>query len=270
MNRKDAKTRELILRCIVEGMSLRATARTASVGINTVMRLFVSAGKVCAAYEDAMLRNLPCERIEVDEVWSFVYAKDKNVDEAKSAPPEAGTVWTWVAICAATKLIPAWTIGGRELGTAVEFMQDLRRRLANRVQLTSDGHKPYRQAVELVFGRGNVDYAMVVKEYEGKRGNRSGLYSGSHVTVVSGSPNLDRVSTSFIERMNLTMRMSNRRYTRKCNGFSKKVQNHSASVALQFFHYNWIRPHMSLKGRTPVMAAGVDDRRWSLGETWFS
>ena len=270
MNRAPTKTRELILRCIVEGMGIRATARTAGVSIETVMRMFTRAGQVCAASQDSMFRNLPCERIEVDEIWSFVYTKEKNLEDAKSPPAVAGTVWTWIAICADTKLLPSWTIGDRETGTAVEFMQDLRGRLAKRVQLTSDGHKPYRQAVATVFGR-DVDYGMVVKEYNGKRGQRSGLYSGSEKTVVSGSPELDKISTSFIERMNLTLRMSNRRYTRKSNGFSKKVQNHSISTALNFFHYNLIRPHMTLSRQyktpmTPAMAAGVTDRPYTLGD----
>ena len=205
--------RVTILRCLVDGQSIRGTARIAGVAINSVVKLLLEAGKIAGKDQDERLRNLPCTRVEVDEIWSFVYAKQKNVARAKDAPAEAGDVWTWTAICADTKLIPSWRVGDRSAATGVDFMDDLRRRLRNRVQLTSDGHKPYLIAEE-AFG-GDVDYAMLIKEYgnpdDGKQAHRR--YSPSSVNgveriIVQGSPNQDLISTSYAERNNLTMRMS--------------------------------------------------------------
>ncbi len=268
MNKLDTKTRTLILRCLVEGMSIRSTARTADVSKNTVTKLMINAGKACAAFQDQVLCDLPCVRIQVDEIWSFIYAKEKNVARAKAAPPEAGDVWTWTAICADTKLVPSWRVGDRSGETAIEFMDDLRPRLTNRVQLTSDGHKSYLEAVEGAFG-GDVDYAQLIKLYgsTGGEGNEK-RYSPAECTGIrkrriEGSPDPAHVSTSYAERNNLTMRMSMRRFTRLTNAFSKKIENHAHSVALHFMHYNFCRIHKTLKV-TPAMAAGVTERLWDI------
>lgn len=270
MNRLDTKTRVLILRCLVEGMSVRATARTADVHKATVTKLMIEAGKACAAYQDRALRDLPCQRIQVDEIWSFIYAKEKNVARAKAAPREAGDVWTWTAICADTKLVPSWRLGDRSGMTAIDFMDDLRPRLANRVQLTSDGHKAYLEAVEGAFG-GDVDFAQLIKIYgseeKGKGADRK--YSPSECVGIrkrriEGRPDPAHVSTSYAERNNLTMRMSMRRFTRLTNAFSKKIENHAHSVALHLMHYNFCRQNKSLEGISPAMAAGVTDRLWDI------
>lgn len=229
----------------------------------------MDAGKVCAAYQDDALRDLNCQRIQVDEIWAFVYAKAKNVPRAVSAPPEAGDVWTWTAIDADTKLIPSWRVGDRSGMTAIDFMDDLRSRLANRVQLTSDGHKAYLEAVEGAFGA-YVDYAMLVKLYGPATGEDGRRYSpadciGAHKEPVMGNPNPDFISTSYVERQNLTMRMSMRRFTRLTNAFSKKLEFHVHALALHFMHYNFCRLHGSI-GTTPAMAAGVTDRIWEVGD----
>ena len=269
MNKLPLETRKLIIRCLVEGQSLRATARTADVSKNTVSKLLIDAGKACAEYQDKALRDLPCRHIQVDEIWAFVYAKQKNVATAKSAPVEAGDVWTWTAICADTKLVPSWRVGDRSGATAIDFMDDLRPRLANRVQLTSDGHKAYLEAVEDAFG-GDVDYAQLVKLYGSEGGVSSDKrYSPAECTGirkrrVEGNPDLAHVSTSYVERNNLTMRMSIRRFTRLTNAFSKKIENHAHSVALHFMHYNFCRQHKSLGGISPAMAASVTDRLWDI------
>ena len=269
MNKLPLKTRTLIIRCLVEGMSVRATARTADVSKNTVTKLLVGAGKACSAYQDRELRGLPCKRIQVDEIWAFIYAKQGNLPRAKNAPEDAGDVWTWTAICADTKLVPAWAIGDRSGETAIDFMDDLRVRLDNRVQLTSDGHKAYLEAVEGAFG-GDIDYAMLIKLYGSAGGVSSEKrYSpaectGTRKLEVMGRPDLAHVSTSYVERNNLTMRMSMRRFTRLTNAFSKKIENHTHSVSLHFMYYNFCRQHKSLKGITPAMAAGVTDRLWDI------
>ncbi len=267
MNKLNPKTRKLIIRCLVEGQSVRSTARTADVSKNTVTKLLIDAGKACADYQDKASRDLPCERIQVDEIWSFIYAKEKNVSRAKSAPPEAGDVWTWTAICADTKLVPSWRVGDRSGMTAIEFMDDLRPRLANRVQLTSDGHKAYLEAVEGAFG-GDVDYAELVNVY-GDASDGEKRYSppecvGARKRRFEGKPDPDHVSTSYVERNNLTMRMSMRRFTRLTNAFSKKIENHAHSVALHFMFYNFCRQHRSLDGISPAMGAGVTDRLWDI------
>ena len=269
MNTLPLKTRKLIIRCLVEGESIRATARTADVSKNTVTKLLINTGKACADYQDKALRDLPCKRIQVDELWSFIYAKEKNVARAKSAPLEAGDVWTWTAIDAETKLVPSWRVGDRSGETAIDFMDDLRSRLVNRVQLTSDGHKAYLEAVEGAFG-GDVDYAQLIKLYGSEGGVSSDKrYSPAECTGirkrrVEGNPDLAHVSTSYVERNNLTMRMSIRRFTRLTNAFSKKIENHAYSVALHFMHYNFCRQHKSLDGIRPAMAAGVTDRLWDI------
>ena len=274
MNKLSTEKRTMILRLLVEGMSMRSITRTVGCSINTVTKLLEAAGTYLGEFQDEKIRDLPCTRLEVDEAWSFVYAKAKNVKFAKAAPPAAGDVWTWTAICADTKLLPSWRVGDRSAATAVEFMDDLRRRLRNRVQLTSDGHKPYLIAVEEAFG-GDVDYAMIVKEYgpgdesgsqQAHRRYSPGTVNGVEKTVVVGSPNLDLISTSYAERSNLTLRMSMRRFTRLTNGFSKKLANHALMVALFTAYYNFCRPHKTL-GKihtTPAMAAGLTDRVWKL------
>lgn len=270
MNTLPRHRRVLILKCLVEGMSIRSTARTAEVSRNTVTKLLVDAGKACAACQDRALRDLHCNRIQVDEAWCFVYAKEKNVPRAKSAPAEAGDVWTWVAMDADTKLVPSWRVGDRSGATPLDLMDDLRGRLANRVQLTSDGHRAYLEAVEGAFG-GDVDYAQLVKLYGGTRDDGTDArYGPSECTGirkrrVEGSPDPDHVSTSYIERQNLTMRMSMRRFTRLTNAFSKKVENHAHAVALHYMHYNFCRIHQSLRV-TPAMAAGVTERLWEIAD----
>ena len=270
MNTLPFHRKVLILKCLVEGMSIRSTARIAEVSRNTVTKLLVDAGKACAAYQDRALRDLNLTRIQVDEAWCFVYAKEKNVPRAKAAPAEAGDVWTWVAMDADTKLVPSWRVGDRSGLTAIDLMDDLRGRLANRVQLTTDGHKAYLEAVEGAFG-GDVDYAMLVKLYGGaKNDGTEARYSPAECTgirkrKVEGNPDPAHVSTSFIERQNLTMRMSMRRFTRLTNAFSKKIENHAHAVALHYLHYNFCRIHQSLRV-TPAMAAGVTDRLWEIAD----
>ena len=270
MNTLPQHRKVLIIKCLVEGMSIRSTARIAEVSRNTVTKLIVDAGKACADYQDRVLRDLDCRRIQVDEAWCFVYAKEKNVPRAKAAPAEAGDVWTWVAMDAETKLVPSWRVGDRSGATAIDLMDDLRARLANRVQLTSDGHRAYLEAVEGAFG-GDVDYAQLVKLYGGvKDTGADARYSPSECTGirkrrVEGDPDPAHVSTSFIERQNLTMRMSMRRFTRLTNAFSKKLANHAHAVALHYMHYNFCRIHQSLRV-TPAMAAGVTDRLWEIAD----
>ena len=249
-------------------MSIRAVARIADASRNTVTKLLVDAGKACADYQDRTLRGLDCQRVQVDEAWCFVYAKAKNVPRAKSAPAEAGDVWTWVAMDADTKLVPSWRVGDRSGETATDLMDDLRSRLANRVQLTTDGHKAYLEAVEGAFG-GDVDYAQLVKLY-GEAPDAEKRYSpatciGARKRRVEGNPDPDCVSTSYIERQNLTMRMSMRRFTRLTNAFSKKLENHAHAIALHYMVYNFCRIHQSL-GVTPAMEAGVTDRLWEIAD----
>jgi IS1 family transposase len=270
MNKLDIKKRAQILACLVEGNSIRATVRMTGAAKNTVVKLLADVGAACAAYQDMVLRNLPCKRIQCDEIWSFVYAKQKNVAGAVAAPEGAGDAWTWTAICADTKLVASWMIGGRDAGFAHDFMQDLAGRLANRVQLTTDGHHAYLKAVEGAFGV-DIDYAMLIKIYgEQKNTGPERKYSaaeciGTKVAHVSGKPDMGHVSTSYVERQNLTMRMSMRRMTRLTNGFSKKLENLAHAVALHFMYYNFGRIHQSLR-ITPAMAAGVSEHVWSLEE----
>lgn len=270
MNKLDIKTRARILACLVEGNSIRATVRMTGAAKNTVVKLLADVGAACAAYQDKTLRNLPCKRLQADEIWSFVYAKAKNVPSAKAAPEGAGDAWTWTAIDADTKLVAAWTIGPRDGGVAYEFMQDVASRMANRVQLTTDGLKAYLEAVEGAFGA-DIDFAQLVKLYgEAPNAGPERKYSpniclGARPTVVTGDPDMAHVSTSYVERQNLTMRMSMRRFTRLTNGFSKKLENLGHAVALHFMYYNFGRIHQSLR-ITPAMAAGVSDHVWELEE----
>lgn len=262
--------RAAVVSALVEGNSIRATSRMTGVARNTVTKLLLDLAKVCAAYSDEHLRDLPCKRLQVDEIWAFCYAKAKNVPVEKMGTFGYGDVWTFCAIDADTKLVPSWLVGSRDLGSATELMQDLAGRLVGRVQITTDGLKAYVSAVEDAFG-GDVDFAQLHKIYAAAPNGPETRYSPAECTgcekrVVTGNPERNHVSTSYVERQNLTMRMSMRRFTRLTNGFSKKVENHAAAVALHFFHYNFCRPHLSLKGRTPAMAAGVADAKWTVSE----
>jgi IS1 family transposase len=267
MNRLDTAKRTQIVSGIVEGCSIRSISRMTGASKNTIVKLLIELGAACAAYMDRALVNLPCKRIQVDEIWSFCYAKAKNVTpEIKAKNPAAGDVWTWVAIDADTKLIPCWIVGPRDNTTARIFVNDLANRLANRIQLTSDGLNAYLGAVEKAF-RGQVDYAQLVKIYsgdsEGQKRYSPAECIGCERHVIDGDPDPKHISTSYIERQNLTMRMSMRRYTRLTNAFSKKIENHVATLAIFYMHYNYIRIHQTLR-TSPAMAAGVSDRLWEI------
>jgi IS1 family transposase len=269
MNRLSTEKRARVVAALVEGNSIRATVRMTGVAKNTVTKLLVDLGDACAAYQDETLRNLPCERIECDEIWSFVYAKKRNVPEDKAEEFGYGDVWTWVALDSDTKLVPTWLIGNRNAEDANAFMNDLARRMATRVQLSTDGYRPYLKAVRGAFRE--VDYGQIQKIY-GSANAGAGRYSpapcvGASAYPVSGNPDPAKISTSYVERQNLTMRMGMRRFTRLTNAFSKKVENLAAAVSLHFMYYNFGRPHTTLGGKTtPAMAAGVADHVWTLEE----
>lgn len=269
MNQLDTVKRAAVVRCLVEGNSVRATVRMTGAAKNTVTKLLVELGTACELYHDATFRNLRCHRVQVDEIWSFCYAKQKNLPECKKFDG-SGDVWTWNAIDADTKLIVSWLVGGRDGGSAREFIDDVARRLRGRVQLTSDGHQPYVEAIRDSFG-GGIDYAVLMKLYGGETGNTQerkyspGECCGTRTRVVSGSPDPEHISTSFSERQHLTMRMSMRRFTRLTNGFSKKLRNHECAVALHFAHYNLCRKHQTLK-TSPAVVAGVTDHVWTVEE----
>ncbi|MDA8051646.1 MAG: IS1 family transposase [Rhodospirillales bacterium] len=267
MNKLPRDKRAQILGLMVEGMSIRAIGRATGASKNTVVKLLEDAGEAFSDYQDRTLRGLTCKRIQVDEIWAFVYAKAKNVKTAKAAPDGAGDCWTWLAIDADTKLIASFYVGNRDAEAAQHFIGDLALRLANRVQLTSDGHKPYLEAVEQSFGA-DIDYAMLIKIYGDAPG--AGRYSpgecvGAVQRRVEGHPDPVHVSTSYAERANLTLRMGARRFTRLTNAFSKKVENHAHSVAIHTMHYNFVRIHQTLR-ITPAMAAGVTAKLWELAD----
>lgn len=269
MNKLSSADHARILHLLCEGSSIRAITRVTGASKNTVVKLLVDAGKACAAYHDEHVRGLTSKRIQVDEIWSFVCAKQKNVATADAAPEGAGDVWTWTAIDANTKLIASYLVGGRDSEYAMWFMDDLASRLTNRVQLTSDGHNAYLQTVEGAFGA-DVDYAMLVKLYGTAPEAFKGRYSpavctGARKTGIEGKPDKAHVSTSYAELANLTMRMHMRRFTRLTNAFSKKVENHAYAVALHMVYYNFVRIHRSIKV-TPAMAAGVSGRLWEIGD----
>jgi IS1 family transposase len=275
MNKLSRAERARIIGCLTEGMSIRATSRLTGAAQNTIMKLLRDLGEACAAYQDRVLVDLPCERVEADEIWSFVHAKAKNVPEDKRDTFGYGDVWTWTAIDPDSKLMISWLVGNRDYEAARTFMADVASRLRYRVQLTTDGNKAYLWAVEDAFGK-DIDYAQLVKQYgvvasedESPTARRysPNECTGMEVTVITGDPEKAKISTSYIERSNLSIRMGNRRFTRLTNAFSKKVENHAASVSLFMFHYNFARPHRSLgKLRTPAMAAGVADHVWTLEE----
>ena len=267
MNKLPLKTRSLILNMLCEGQSMRATARLADVSFKTVAKLLIDAGKVCADLHDELVQGVTARRIQCDEVWSFTYAKQKNVATARAAPQKAGDTWTWTALDADTKLIVSSMVGGRDAGYANAFMDDVASRLANRVQMTTDGHKAYLEAVEGSFGAA-IDYAQLIKVYGNAPETFKGRYSPADCTgivkrTVEGQPDEKHISTSFVERQNLTMRMQMRRFTRLTNGFSKKIENHMHMVALYTVWYNFIRIHKTLRV-TPAMEAGLSKTVWDM------
>lgn len=263
----DRQARARILHLLCEGSSIRSVTRLTGASKNTVVKLMLDAGKACAAYHDEHVRDVQTKRVQVDEIWSFTYAKQKNVPLAKAAPDGAGDTWTWTALDADSKMILSYLIGGRDSGYAIAFMDDLRNRLANRVQLTSDGHKAYLEAVEGAFGD-DIDYAILHKVYGAAPESAKGKYSpaeciGAEKHRITGEPDIAHVSTSYVERSNLTVRMHMRRFTRLTNAFSKKVENHAYAVALHMMYYNFVRLHSKLR-MSPAMAAGVSKRLWEI------
>lgn len=272
MNKLPLKTRVQILNMLCEGSSMRSISRVADVSINTVSKLLVDAGKFCADLHDREVRNVKASLVQCDEIWSFTAAKQKNVATMKNAVEGAGDTWTWTALDSESKLIISWLVGGRDGEYALAFMDDVKDRLSNRVQLTTDGHKAYLNAVEEAFGA-DIDYAMLVKQYgepEGAKRSPERRYSpaictGAKKTKIEGNPDPAFVSTSHVERANLTMRMANRRFTRLTNAFSKKFENHVHMVALYTVWYNFIRVHKTLR-MSPAMAAGVTDKLWSMDD----
>jgi IS1 family transposase len=269
MNRLGTETRCRVVAALVEGNSIRATVRMTGAAKNTVQKLLLELGAVCSEYQDRVMRNLAHKRVQVDECWAFCYAKAKNVTpEIAAKNPFAGDVWTWAAIDADSKLIPCWAIGPRDGVTARIFVDDLAGRLADRVQLTSDGLKAYLGAVERAF-HGDVDYAQLVKIYnetsEGQKRYSPADCVGCERTPITGYPDPQHVSTSFVGRANLTMRMGMRRFTRLTNAFSKKIENHAAAVSLHMMHYNFVRIHQTLRV-SPAMAAGVSNRLWEIAD----
>jgi IS1 family transposase len=267
MNRLPLAKRSQILGLLVEGNSLRAASRLADVSLNTVTKLLIDAGRACQDFHDKHVCGLKCRRVQCDEVWSFTYAKQKNIPDRLKDVPGVGDTWTWVALDADSKLAVSWLVGGRDAEYANAFMDDVASRLADRVQLTTDGHYAYLDAVKGAFPAGGIDYAALIKIYgaapEGEKRYSPAECIGCKKERVRGNPDPKHVSTSFIERQNLTMRMHMRRFTRLTNAFSKKVENHAHAVALHFVFYNFARVHKSLRV-SPAMAAGVADRLWSV------
>lgn len=269
MNVMDTKRRVAIIAALVEGVGIRATCRMTGASKGAVLKLIADLGPACAEYMDKAFQNLTCRTLEVDEIWAFCHAKAKNVPEDKKGVFGFGDVWTFTAIDAETKLMPSYMVGPRDGGTATEFMQDLAGRLANRVQLTTDGHKMYLGAVEDAFS-GEVDFAQLVKIYANLPSGPESRYSPAECTgcekrLISGDPDSRRISTSFIERSNLSLRMGLRRYTRLTNAHSKKLANHCAALAIYFMHYNFAKIHSTIRC-SPAMAAGVDSHLWSIEE----
>jgi IS1 family transposase len=267
MNKLNKEKQARIVSSLIKGNSLRATARMCDVAFNTVLNFLPVIGSACADYQDRVLRNLKCKRVQCDEIWSFCYAKEKNVPADKKGKFGYVDIWTWVAIDADTKLVPSFMVGNRDTKTARIFIDDLAGRLASRVQLTTDGHRPYLEAVEGAFGS-DIDYAMLIKLYASTQ--EEARYSpaqciGAETKRIQGNPDTEHISTSYVERQNLSMRMGMRRFTRLTNGFSKKVENHAYHVALYYMHYNFCRVHQSLRV-TPAIEAGVTDHVWTIEE----
>ena len=270
MNKLSIEKRAQIIGMLVEGNSMRAITRMTGCSINTVTKLLVDIGSACWVYQDKIMRNLTCKQIQCDEIWNFCYCKEKNVPEDHKGVFGYGDVYTWTALDADTKLIPSFLVGRRDAGCAKVFMKDLESRLKNRVQLTTDGLRAYLTAVEDAFA-GDIDYAMLVKIYgedkttEGQRRYSPAECTGADIVKITGNPETKNVSTSYVERQNLTMRMSMRRFTRLTNGFSKKIEDLEYSVALHFMHYNFCRVHKTLRV-TPAMEAKITDHVWTLEE----
>jgi IS1 family transposase len=269
MNKLDTKRRAQVVAALVEGMSVRATCRLTGAAKGTVLKLLADLGTACRDYMDETLRDLPCKRIQCDEIWSFVGSKQKNVPDERRGQFGYGDVWTWTAIDADTKLVPSFHIGTRDAACAYEFMTDLASRLRHRVQLTTDGHRAYLDAVDMAFGNHQIDYAMLIKVYgappEGEKRYSPPECIGTDVKIIAGDPDHAHISTSYVERQNLTMRMGIRRFTRLTNAFSKKVENHAHAVAIHFMHYNFARIHQTLRV-SPAMEAGVTDRLWDVDD----
>jgi IS1 family transposase len=268
MNKLTNERRTQVVKCLCEGLSIRSTVRMTGVAKNTIVKLLAEIGIACNKFQDTALRNLNCKRVQCDEICPFCYAKDKNVPKEKRGEFGYGDIWTWTAIDSESKLILSWVVGKRDAGTAHEFMQDLASRLASRVQLTTDGHRAYLSSVEGAFGS-DVDYAMLVKLYGNDRENEA-RYSpadciGTRTAEISGCPKREHISTSHVERHNLTMRMSMRRFARLTNAFSKKLENHVAALSLYFMYYNFCRVHQTLRV-TPAMEAKVTDHVWGIEE----
>lgn len=269
MNKLSRERRAQILGMMVEGNSIRAIVRMTGVSKNTVVKLLEDAGDACLDYHDRYVRGVASQRVQCDEIWSFAWCKQKNVAKAKRKDMAVGDVWTWVAMDADTKLAISYLIGGRDSEYAMSLMDDLRQRVTTRLQLTTDGHSPYLQAVEEAFGA-DVDYSMLIKLYgeppsspEAARRYSPSDCIGTRTHRITGNPDPRHISTSYVERQNLTMRMAIRRFTRLTNAFSKKIENHAHSVAIHFMHYNFVRIHQTLR-ITPAMAAGVTKTLWSL------
>ena len=268
MNTLKTEKQKQVLAALVEGNSIRATCRMTGTAKGTVLKLLAQIGTACAEYQDKVLHNLSCKRLQVDEIWAFCYAKEKNVPKGKKGTFGFGDTWTFTALCANSKLVPSWRIGRRGLHNATLFMKDLASRLKNKVQLTPDGHKMYLEAVETTFGS-EVDFSQLVKIY-GSSPESEVRYSpaeciGIEKNNIQGNPDPEHVSTSYVERQNLTMRMNMRRFTRLTNAFSKKIENLNHAVALHFRHYNFCRMHQTLRV-TPAMEAGVTDHVWGIEE----
>jgi IS1 family transposase len=267
MNRLDSETGAQVINCLIEGCSIRSTVRMTGVAKKTVMRLLVEVGDVCADYQDKVFHDLNCRRLQLDEMWAWIYCKEKHRTEMIAKDhPDAGDIWLWVAVDADTKLVPCWTLGSRDSHTAKDFVDNLASRLKNRVQITSDGHRPYIEAIERAFGD-DVDYSILQKIYGAPLENET-RYSpaqciGIDIRNVTGSSDPKHISTSYIERQNWTVRTKMRRYTRLSNGFSRKLRNHAAATALNYFAYNFIQIHSTLR-TSPAMAAGVTNRLWSV------
>jgi IS1 family transposase len=267
MNRLAKEQQKRVVAALVEGNSIRATVRMTGVAKNTVVKLLLDLADACADYHNRSVRNLKVRRLQCDEIWNFVGAKAKNATPERKAEGW-GDTWTWTALDADTKLCVSYLVGGRDLSWATEFMVDCADRISNRVQITTDGHKAYMEAVETAFGA-DIDYAQLQKIYGAPAENHT-RYSpatciGCDMKVVSGDPDPKHVSTSFVERQNLSMRMSIRRFTRLTNAFSKKVENHAAAVALWFMYYNFCRVHQTIRV-TPAMEAGISNHVWSIEE----
>ena len=268
MNKLSPERRAAVIRCLVEGNSIRSTVRVTGAAKNTVTKLLVELGHACWEYQNQALRGLTSKRVQCDEIWSFVGAKEKNVPDARRGEFGVGDVWTWTAMDADTKLMICWQVGERDAATAYDLISDLESRLANRVQLTTDGLRIYLTAIEEVFGA-DIDYAMLVKLYgsdaEGEKRYSPAVCIAAERTPIMGRPDPKHISTSYVERQNLTVRMGLRRFTRLTNAFSKKLENHACAVSLHFMYYSFARVHQTLK-TSPAVAAGVTDHVWSVEE----